>query len=92
MMEQHITRVSEARARADADARVTSSEVSVRVGNTAYGVLYAAPVGTDNVRYETGRELLVLVGEDTITYNDMLGNSFQVPILSRATAAPLEGR
>ncbi len=73
---------------ADADARVASCEVSVRVGNTAYGVLYAAPVGTDNVRYETGRELLVLVREDTITYNDMLGNSFQVPILSRATVTP----
>jgi hypothetical protein len=72
----------------DADTRVTSCEVSVRVGNTAYGVLYAAPVGTENVRYEAGRELLVLVGEDTITYNDMLGNSFQVPILSRATIAP----
>ena len=67
-----------------ADARVTSCEVSVRVGNTAYRVLYAAPVGTDSVRYETGRELLVLVGEDTITYNDMLGKPFQVPILSRA--------
>jgi hypothetical protein len=70
---------------ARADTRVTSCEVSLRVGDTAFGVLYAAPVGTDNVRYETGRELLVLVGEDTITYNDMLGNSFQVPILSRAT-------
>jgi hypothetical protein len=70
---------------ADADARVNSCEVSVRVGNTAYGVLCAAPAGTDSVRYETGRELLVLVGENTITYNDMLGNSFQVPILSRAT-------
>jgi NAD(P)-dependent dehydrogenase (short-subunit alcohol dehydrogenase family) len=51
-------------------------------------VLYPAPVGTDNVRYETGRELLVLVGEDTITYNDMLGKSFQVPILSRGTVTP----
>ena len=70
---------------ADADAPVTSCEVLVRVGNTAYGLLYAAPVSTDNVRYETGRELLVLVGEDTITYNDMLGNPFQVPILSRTT-------
>jgi hypothetical protein len=70
---------------AHADTRVTSCEVSLRVGNTAFGVLYAAPVGTDNVRYETGRELLVVVGEDTITYNDMSGNSFQVPILSRAT-------
>jgi hypothetical protein len=73
---------------ADAGARVANCEVSVRVGNTAYRVLYAAPVGTDDVRYETGRELLVLVGEDTITYNDMLGKSFQVPILSRAIVTP----
>jgi hypothetical protein len=79
---------AQCRQAADADTRVTRCEVSVRVGNTAYGVLYAAPVGADNVRYETGRELLVLIGEDTITYNDMLGNSFQVPILSRATVTP----
>lgn len=39
---------------ANDNASVTSCEVSVRVGNTAYGVLYAAPAGTDNVRYETG--------------------------------------
>jgi hypothetical protein len=72
----------------NANPPVTSCEVSVRVGNTAYGVLYATPVGTDNVRYETGRQLLVLAGEDTITYNDMLGNSLHVPILSRATITP----
>ena len=76
----------------DADARVTRCEVSVRVGDTAYGVLYEAPLGTDNVRYEAGRELLVLVGEDTITYNDMLGNSFQVPIVSRRTVTPQGSR
>jgi len=76
----------------DADARVTRCEVSVRVGGTAYGVLYEAPLGTDNVRYEAGRELLVLVGEDTITYNDMLGNSFQVPIVSRRTVTPQGSR
>jgi hypothetical protein len=73
---------------ADAGAYDKSCEVSVRVGNTAYGVLYEAPVSTDNVRYEAGRELLVLVGADTITYNDMLGNSFQVPTLSRTTVTP----
>lgn len=60
----------------------------MRVGNTAYGVLYTVPIGTENVRYESGRELLVLVGEDTITNNDMLGNSLQVPILSRSTITP----
>jgi len=30
-----------------------------------------------------GEELLVLVGSKTITYNDILGNSRKVPILSR---------
>jgi hypothetical protein len=41
-----------------ADTRVTNCEVSMRV-ITAYGVLYAAPAGTDNARYETDRELPV---------------------------------
>ncbi len=76
----------------DADALVASCEASVRVGNADYGLLYAAPIDMDNVRYETGRELLVLVGEDAITYSDMLGNAFQVPILSRATVTPPSGR
>ena len=76
----------------DADAGVTSCEVSVRVGDTAYGVVYAAPFGTDRVQYEACRELLVLVGEDTITYHDILGNSFQVPIVSRRSVTPQGSR
>lgn len=79
---------AQCRQAAETNGRATNCEVSVTVGNTAYGVLYAAPAGTDSARYETGRELLVLVGEDTITYNDMLGNSFQVPILTRASVTP----
>jgi hypothetical protein len=71
----------------DADPSVTSYEVSVK-GQTLYVVLYTPPLGTDNVRYEAGRDLLVLVGENAIAYNDMLGNSLQVPILSRTTVAP----
>jgi hypothetical protein len=67
----------------DADPSITSYEVSVRVGRTVYVVLYTPPLGGDAVRYEAGRDLLVLPGENTITYNDMLGNSLQVPILSR---------
>jgi hypothetical protein len=77
---------------ADADPSVTSYEVSLRVSNTVYIVLYTPPPGADDVRYAAGRDLLVLVGEDTITYNDMLGNSLQVPILSRTTVTPQSGR
>ena len=32
---------------------------------------------------QAGHELLVLVGKNTITYNDMLGRSLQVPIESQ---------
>jgi Protein of unknown function (DUF2950) len=77
---------------ADADPSVTSCEVSLRVGNTVYVMLYTPPLGIDTVQYATGRDLVVLVGEDTVSYNDILGNSFQSPILSRTTVAPQTGQ
>jgi hypothetical protein len=46
-------------------------------------VLYTLPLGDDTMRYVAGRDLLVLAGEKTITYNDMLANSLQVPIITR---------
>ena len=76
----------------DADPSVTSYKVSVRVGNTVYVVLNTPRPGTDIGRYARGRQVLVLVGEHTITYNDILGNSFQVPILSRTTVTPRSSR
>jgi hypothetical protein len=63
-----------------------SYEVSVKVGGRIYVVLYTPPLGTNTVKYAAGRELLVLVGEKTITYNDILGQSQEAPILSRKPA------
>ena len=57
-----------------------SYDVSVKVGDTVYVVLYTEPLGELPAKYATGRELLVLVGKNSITYNDMLGRSLQVPI------------
>ena len=68
---------------ADADPSITSCEVSLKVGDTVYDVLYKPPFGTDTV-FATGRDLEVLICEKTLMYNDLLGDSFQVPILSRA--------
>jgi hypothetical protein len=67
----------------DGTSDPTSYDVSVRVGDTIYVVLYTQPLGEIPAKYETGRELLVLVGKNTITYNDMLGRSLQVPIESQ---------
>lgn len=65
-----------------------SYDVSVKVGNTIYVVLYTPPLGMQNAKYAAGAEVVVLVGEKTITYNDISGTSTEVPILRRKTVAP----
>lgn len=67
-----------------------SYDVSVKVGDTIYVVLYTPPLGEPTVRYAAGRDLLVLVGKSTLTYNDILGRSFAVPIESQKPAANLK--
>ncbi len=76
----------------NADSSITSYKVSVRVGNTVYVVLNTPRPGSDIGIYARGRQVPVLVGEHTITYNDRLGNSFQVPILSRTIVTPPDSR
>jgi len=66
---------------------VMSYDVSLKVGNTVYVVLYTPPLGTDTVKYATGRELLVLVGKKTIAYNNLMGQSIEAPIISQKSAA-----
>jgi len=67
-----------------------SYDVSVKVGDTVYVVLYTPPLGEETVKYATGRDLLVFVGKSTITYNDILGRSFEVPVESQGPAAKSE--
>ena len=61
-------------------------DVSVKVGGTIYLVLYTTPLGELPPKYAAGRDLLVFVGKNTITYNDILGQSLQVPIESQRPA------
>ncbi len=68
---------------------VASYDVSVEVAGTVYVVLYTDTLGTSTVRYAAGRELLVRVGKNTITYNDILGRSQEVPIISQKPAATI---
>lgn len=70
-----------------ADSSTPVYDVSVRVGNMIYVVLYTPPFGMQNAKYAAGAEVVVLVGEKTITYNDISGNSVEVPILRRKTIA-----
>jgi hypothetical protein len=81
-----ITDVKPHQSSGDATSEVTSYDVSAKVGDTIYVVLYTTPAGELPPKYAAGRDLLVLVGKDTITYNDMLGRSLQVPIESQRPA------
>ena len=68
-----------------------SYDVSVMVGNTIYVVLYTPPLREVSVKYAAGRDVLVLVGKSTLRYNDLLGQSYEVPIESQRPAASLRG-
>ena len=81
-----ITEVKARQVAGDRASDLTSYDVSVKVGDTIYVVLYTQPLGEIPAKYATGHELLVLVGKNTITYNDMLGRSLQVPIESQRPA------
>jgi len=62
-------------------------EVSVKVNRTLYVVVTTSPSPAGIIRYAVGREVLVRVGDDTITWNDILGQSHDVPIISRSPFA-----
>jgi hypothetical protein len=81
-----ITEVKTHRDAGGGDTDPARYDVSVKVGDTIYVVLYTPPLGEQTVKYAAGRELLVLVGKRTIRYNDILGQSFEVPIESQKTA------
>ena len=58
-------------------------EVSVKVKQTLYVVVTKSPSPSGIIQYTVGHEVLVRVGDHTITWNDILGRSHDVPIISR---------
>ena len=85
-----ITEVKLHQAAGGGASDTASYDVSVKVGDTVYVVLYTPALGEDTVKYAAGRDLLVLVGKNKITYNDIVGRSFALPIESQKPAANLK--
>jgi len=81
-----INEIKPRQAAGDDASNPISYDVSVKVGDTIYVVLYTQPLGELPAKYARGHQLLVLVGKNTITYNDMFGRSLQVPIESQRPA------
>ena len=69
---------------------VVRYDVSVKVGNTNYVVLFTPPNGSNTVEYSTGIDMLFLVGDNTLTFNSMVSGKTEMPILRRE-ALPARG-
>jgi hypothetical protein len=81
-----ITAVKPHQSAVETGSDAVSYDVSLRVGDTIYQLVYTPPLGASSIKYAAGRNLLVLVGENTIRYNNIAGESFEVPIVSRESA------
>ena len=64
-------------------------DISVQVGNTVYVVPYTLALRAVTPQYAAGKELLVKVGEKTISFNGMHGESLEVPIESSCPLEPI---
>jgi len=72
----------------DPKASNSQYEVSVRVIDNVYVILYTQPSGGAGVQFAEGLQKLVLVGADTLTFNDILGKTTVAPILQRESLPP----
>ena len=86
-----ITEVKVHQTSEEIDGSTANYDVSVKVGDTIYVVLYTPPLREETVKFAAGRNLLVFVGKGTLQYNDLLGQSHEVPIKSHRLAINSRG-
>jgi hypothetical protein len=67
----------------DGGEDVARYDVSVKIGNVLYVILYTPLNGANSVEYSPGIEMLFSVGNDTLTFNSKLSGTTEVPILRR---------
>jgi hypothetical protein len=63
-------------------------DISVRVKDVVYVILFTPRPGMHGFQTLAGMDLLVLVQEKTMFFNDILGRSMSAPIISQHAAAP----
>jgi hypothetical protein len=81
-----ITDVTPHQAASCAGSSVCNYDVSVRVADTVYVVLYTTTSGSA-VRFYKGLGIPVLIGKDTIKFRNLLGTERELPILQRKLVA-----
>jgi len=69
----------------DPDDDAPRYDVSVKIGNVLYVVLYTPRNGVSSVEYAPGLDMLFSVGSKTLTFNSKVSGTTEVPILRRET-------
>lgn len=64
-----------------------SYDVSVKVGNVLYVVMFTPPAGSDAILYKVGMETTVFVDGKNMKVNDITGKTWTVPILRQKEAS-----
>lgn len=67
----------------DPASDVRRYDVSVKIGNILYVVLYTPANGANTVEYSPGVDMLFAVGANTLTFNSKLSGPTELPILRR---------
>lgn len=62
-------------------------DISIKVGNTLYLVVYTPQPGSDAAEYKTGLDFPVQVDGKTLKFSDSLGRPVTVPIVSQKQIA-----
>jgi hypothetical protein len=86
-----VSVVRHTNAPAQQDRDTAQYDVSVKVADTTYVVLYTPPNGANGVEYSAGLGILVMVGRDTLTFDSKLSGTTEVPILRRETVPAPSG-
>ena len=70
------------------DPSITRYDITIRVKDTEYVVLFTPRPGQHGFQYMNGTEILVLVQPPIVKFNDILGRPGTATILSQRPAAP----
>jgi hypothetical protein len=77
---------------AGADTGAKQYDVSIKVGKRIYVALYTADKDQPGPEYYVGMRRTVLVGSNTIKFNDLLGHTHTLKILSSKDAPQTDGK
>ncbi len=72
------------------DSSPEQYDVTVRVGNTDFVVLYTQAPGRRGIQYSPGFDAPVLISEKTLTFRNLMGEAIELPILSQKAVAQTE--